>query len=161
MLDSCFLQIRRRGGGGRQRRRRKSNFADSICSEEYVFQFSAKSDNIYYVFPQNSQKHSLIPPPWKVPFQKNIKNTYHPMIGLIWRFWLRLHSASGFWQSHQSLLCIRVWRTRTCSVEKSCTRSDCSSLQPKINYSFHHFLYPMYWLIHYLFAKLKILCTIP
>ena len=161
MLDSCFLQNRRRGGGGRQRRRRKFNFADSICSEEYVFQFPAKSDNIYYVFPQNSQKHSLIPPPWKVPFQKNIKNTYHPMIGLIWRFWLRLHSASGFWQSHQSLLCIQVWWTRTCSVEKSYTQSDCSCFQPKINYSFHHFLYPMYWLIHYLFAKLKILCTIP
>ena len=62
MLDSCFLQNRRRGGGGRQRRRRKFNFADSICSEEYVFQFPAKSDNIYYVFPQNSQIPSLIPP---------------------------------------------------------------------------------------------------
>ena len=34
-----------------------------VCSEEYIFQFSAKSDNIYYVFHQNSQNHSLIPPP--------------------------------------------------------------------------------------------------
>ena len=41
----------------------KTNFADSICSEELIFQFSAKSDNIYYVFPQNRQNHSLILPP--------------------------------------------------------------------------------------------------
>ena len=55
------------------RRRRKTTFADSICSEELIFQFSAKSDNIYYVFPQNSQNHSFIlPPPLYVMHRKII-----------------------------------------------------------------------------------------
>ena len=56
LKNPCFLHIR---SGWR---RRKTNFADSICSEELIFQFSAKSDNIYYVFPQNSQIPSLSPP---------------------------------------------------------------------------------------------------
>ena len=42
---------------------RQINFTGSICSEELIFQFSAKSDNIYYVFPQNRQNHSFILPP--------------------------------------------------------------------------------------------------
>ena len=66
LKDRLFIQIRRRCSGGRRRRRRrrrrKTDFTDSICSEEYIFQFSAKSDNIYYVFLQNSQIPSLIPP---------------------------------------------------------------------------------------------------
>ena len=45
------------GGGGQWQS--KTNFADS---EEFIFQFSAKSDNIYYVYLQSSQNPSLIPP---------------------------------------------------------------------------------------------------
>ena len=67
-----FLHIRRHGGGGRQQRRLKSNLADSIYCEELIFQFSAKSDNIYYVFPQNSQNHSFILPPPLYVMHRNI-----------------------------------------------------------------------------------------
>jgi len=58
-------------------RRRKSIFADSKSSE-FTFQFLGKSDNINYVYLQNSQNPSLIPPPlkchlWKMYISMHLK----------------------------------------------------------------------------------------
>ena len=63
LKDRLFIQIRRRCSGGRRRRRRrrrrKTDFTDSICSEEYIFQFSAKSDNIYYTYGKKPLKRGF------------------------------------------------------------------------------------------------------
>ena len=58
-----ILRIRCRSGSGGAAKLKNVKITCSKCCKESIFQFSAKSDNIYYAYLQSGQNHTLIPPP--------------------------------------------------------------------------------------------------
>ena len=64
--NAYFLRFRRRGGGGSAAKLKMTNFMGSLYYKEYVCQVSAKSVDIYYVYLQASQNHTVIPPPFEI-----------------------------------------------------------------------------------------------
>ena len=58
-----ILRIRCRSGSGGAAKLKNVKITCSKCCKESIFQFLAKSDNIYYAYLQSCQNHTLIPPP--------------------------------------------------------------------------------------------------
>ena len=63
MKNREILRIRCRSGSGGAAKLKNVKITCSKCCKESTFQFSAKSDNIYYAYLQSGQNHTLIPPP--------------------------------------------------------------------------------------------------
>ena len=66
-----ILRIRCRSGSGGAAKLKNVKITCSKCCKESIFQFSAKSDNIYYAYLQSGQNHTLIPPPLSI-----LRDTY-------------------------------------------------------------------------------------